>query len=235
MGFLDHSTNNIIVDAVLTEKGREILASNAGAFQVTQFALADDEVDYRIIERFGRTVGKEKIIKNTPVFEAQTIGDIALKHPLVSQSGQLDTLPVLNIVSPTTFSFKKNNTAIAITLETTMAGASTAVPTGFQDSSFIIGLPTRFLQWQTTSAAQLLFETGNLHQTTMYMVNSVTATSTGTTITLNLAVNQALTTTDFNVYGDPSTNKESITGVVSVVGHQSGLRADLHVTIRDET
>ena len=28
MGFLDHSTNNIIVDAVLTDKGRASLARN---------------------------------------------------------------------------------------------------------------------------------------------------------------------------------------------------------------
>ena len=39
MGFLDHSTNNIIVDAVLTDAGRRALARNDGSFQVFQFAL----------------------------------------------------------------------------------------------------------------------------------------------------------------------------------------------------
>jgi len=234
MGFLDHSTNNIIVDAVLTEKGREILATNAGAFQIVQFTLADDEVDYRIIERFGRTVGKEKIIKNTPVFEAQTMGEIALKHSLVSQSGQLDTLPVMSLISPTDLSFKKNNTSITLSLQSQMEGVSTAVPTGFQDTSFIIGLPTRFLSFRSTTSAQKLFDTGNLHQTAMYRVAG-NATSRGTTLSLSLSVNQGLTTTDFNVYGDPSTNKASITSIVSVVGNQSGLRADLQIIIRDET
>ena len=76
MGFLDHSTNNIIVDAVLTDTGREFLAANRGDFKIAYFSLSDDEVDYTIIERFGRSVGKEKIIKNTPIFEAQTIGTI---------------------------------------------------------------------------------------------------------------------------------------------------------------
>ena len=46
MGFLDHSTNNIIVDAVLTDLGRQALAKNDGSFNVYQFALGGDEVDY---------------------------------------------------------------------------------------------------------------------------------------------------------------------------------------------
>lgn len=72
MGFLDHSTNNIIIDAVLTDTGRRLLADNQGKFRIAFFSLGDDEVDYSIIEKFGRAVGKEKIVKNTPVFEAQT-------------------------------------------------------------------------------------------------------------------------------------------------------------------
>ena len=38
----------VTVDAVLTKKGRELLARNDGSFQITQFSLADDEVDYTI-------------------------------------------------------------------------------------------------------------------------------------------------------------------------------------------
>ena len=36
----------ITVDAILTKKGREALARNDGSFRITQFALADDEIDY---------------------------------------------------------------------------------------------------------------------------------------------------------------------------------------------
>ena len=44
MGYLDNSS--ITVDAILTKRGRELLARNDGSFQITQFALGDDEVDY---------------------------------------------------------------------------------------------------------------------------------------------------------------------------------------------
>ena len=63
MGFLDHSTNNIIVDAVLTDIGRQQLAANDGSFRISQFALGDDEIDYGLIKKFGRNVGQEKIEK----------------------------------------------------------------------------------------------------------------------------------------------------------------------------
>lgn len=84
MGFLNHSTNNIIIDAVLTERGRELLARNDGSFNISSFVFGDDEVDYSIIEKYGLTIGKEKIEKNTPIFEANPNENIAIKHPLIS-------------------------------------------------------------------------------------------------------------------------------------------------------
>ena len=86
MGFLNHATNNIIVDAVLTDKGRELLSRNDGSFKITKFKLADDEVDYSIIEQYGIALGKEKIEKNTPIFEAITNQNLAIKYPLVTLS-----------------------------------------------------------------------------------------------------------------------------------------------------
>ena len=100
MGFLDNSTNNIIVDAVLTDYGRELLSRNDGSFSIVKFAFGDDEVDYSTIQKFGRTVGKEKIEKNTPVFEAQTVASLALRYPIVSYSDpNLIALPTLALDS----------------------------------------------------------------------------------------------------------------------------------------
>ena len=44
MGYLNNTV--ITVDAILTKKGRELLARNDGSFRITQFALSDDEIDY---------------------------------------------------------------------------------------------------------------------------------------------------------------------------------------------
>lgn len=82
MGFLNHSTNNVVIDAVLTEKGRELLSRNDNSFNITKFKLGDDEVDYSILKKYGLIIGKEKIEKNTPIFEAITDENLALKYPL---------------------------------------------------------------------------------------------------------------------------------------------------------
>jgi len=46
MGYLNNTS--VTVDAILTKKGRELLAKNDGSFRITQFSLSDDEIDYTL-------------------------------------------------------------------------------------------------------------------------------------------------------------------------------------------
>jgi len=46
MGYLNNTT--VTIDAILTKKGRELLAKNDGSFRITQFSLSDDEIDYTL-------------------------------------------------------------------------------------------------------------------------------------------------------------------------------------------
>lgn len=85
MGLLDHSTNNILIDAVLTDAGRKAIAD--GNFSIAQFAFFDDEIDYTIIKKYGKTIGREKIEKNTPIFEASTSANTGMKHQLLTLEG----------------------------------------------------------------------------------------------------------------------------------------------------
>ena len=101
MGYLDNSTNNIILDAVLTDFGRQALARNDGSFRVAKFSLGDDEVNYGIITKYGRTIGREKIEKNTPIFEAFTNQNLGLKYRMISAPRPFIYLPRLTLV-PTT-------------------------------------------------------------------------------------------------------------------------------------
>ena len=62
MGFLDHSTNNIIVDAVLTDAGRKRLselgtATGSNTTFIANYSFADDEVDYTVIKKYGTFYG----------------------------------------------------------------------------------------------------------------------------------------------------------------------------------
>lgn len=95
MGFLDHTTNNIIVDAVLTDEGRKKLAS-ADGLNIRMYAFADTEVDYSLLLKYGEVVGKEKIEKNTPIFEANTADSQAGRHTFLTDTigGKVENIAI---------------------------------------------------------------------------------------------------------------------------------------------
>jgi len=230
MGFLDHSTNNIIVDAVLTDKGREALAN--GTFSVESFSLADDEVDYSIIKKFGRTVGKEKIIKNTPIFEAQTKGTLAMKHRLFTAADPtIINLPVVTVdpdpaggvvlVSNSSSSSRKT-----LTLTQTVSGGdvSASLP---RDVQYTVEVPNRFVVCESGTPGSVESST----QTSIYLVSAdsgapATALSR---VTISLAA-RSLTESDFLAFGTTSA-KNVIDCVVSVIGNSSGNRTTIPVKV----
>ena len=87
MGYLDNTS--ITVDAILTNKGRELLAQGVTAFNVTQFALWDDEVAYTLWNP-GDTRGSAfygDVIENMPITEAVPAQTKALRYRLLSLPG----------------------------------------------------------------------------------------------------------------------------------------------------
>tara|TARA_R100000234_G_scaffold116337_1_gene93292 strand:- start:29559 stop:30206 length:648 start_codon:yes stop_codon:yes gene_type:complete len=99
MGYLDNSS--ITVDAILTKKGRELLAKGDGSFQITKFALADDEVDYNLWNP-AHELGSNyygTVIESMPVVEASPNQQHVMKHKLVSLGQNTTKLPIINIGS----------------------------------------------------------------------------------------------------------------------------------------
>ena len=229
MGFLDHSTNNVIIDAVLTDAGRKALSANNGSFRIAFFSLSDDEVDYTTIEKFGRTVGKEKITKNTPVFEAQTKGDLALKHRLLTlPDPTIIRLPSLSIagsesLSSNTVSFTRQETIRKISVQQ-LIDAENRVPDGTSDVTFTVTVPDRFLQIDGKAALQIQPTT---RIASYNVVRDGVTNKNGATASFDLIIPTFPDDTTFNVYGNGTT----ITSVVTVVGDQSGLRKEFQITI----
>jgi hypothetical protein len=146
MGFLQQDTNNIILDAVLTDTGRQLLARNDGSFSIIKFAPGDDEVDYSLIQKFGRTVGKEKIEKNTPVFEALTNGAYAQKNRCISLSNpNLIRLPSLSLAGGLGVDSTNNTVSIGtttnktrqLTIQQSIGGGETSIDVELRDQAFI--------------------------------------------------------------------------------------------------
>jgi len=87
MAFLDNS-GDIILDAVLTDTGRMRLAKGDGSFNITKFALGDDEINYALYNKnhaSGSAYYDVEILQ-TPVLEAFTNNTSILKSKLLSIS-----------------------------------------------------------------------------------------------------------------------------------------------------
>ncbi len=85
MGYLDNSSR--VLDAILTKKGREVLSSG-GDFNVTKFALGDDEVDYALWDTT-HTQGTDyygAVIDNLPALEPFNDPSEIMKYKLVTRT-----------------------------------------------------------------------------------------------------------------------------------------------------
>ena len=101
MGFLDNS-GDIILDAVLTDLGRERLARGDGSFKITKFAVADDEIDYGKYDKNNASGSAyyDLDILTTPVLEAFTNNIGSCKHKLMTiPRNNLFYLPVIKLVN----------------------------------------------------------------------------------------------------------------------------------------
>jgi hypothetical protein len=121
MGFLDNSS--VTVDAILTKKGRELLAEGRDKFQITQFALADDEVDYELWNP-AHSLGSDYygiVIENMPVIEAITDENYAMKYKLLSLPKTTTRLPYI-AATPSTITVNEGNVTTTITVNTKNGG-----------------------------------------------------------------------------------------------------------------
>lgn len=99
MGLLDNS-GDILLDAVLTDVGRQRLARGDGYFQITKFSLGDDEINYQLYNSShpsGSAYYDIEILQ-TPVLEAFTDNGASVKHKLITVPRQdLLYLPILKL------------------------------------------------------------------------------------------------------------------------------------------
>jgi len=97
MGYLNNSV--VTVDAILTTKGRELLARGDGSFKITQFALSDDEIDYTLYNPThpSGSAFYGQAIENMPLLEAFPETTQNLRYKLVTLPRGTAKMPVLDI------------------------------------------------------------------------------------------------------------------------------------------
>ena len=93
------SNTSVVIDAILTKKGRELLARNDGSFQITQFSLGDDEVDYTLYNPYhpSGSAFYGEAIENMPVIQAFPEDNEIMKYKLVTLPRGTAKLPIVVI------------------------------------------------------------------------------------------------------------------------------------------
>ena len=219
MGYLNNQV--ITVDAILTKKGRELLAKNDGSFRITQFALADDEIDYTLYNPThpsGSTFYGEAI-ENMPLLEAFPIETQIMKYKLATLPRGTAKLPVLDLgYSSITL---KQGASLAITPQTLnyLGNTTTFETSGYSATISDTRLMSTFSGIGINSDAA---QTANLNTTTLG--TNVSRTVIGSQINLRATTVNTL----FGV-------NTSLSATITFVGIDSGARVTLPVTITKTT
>jgi hypothetical protein len=204
MAYLNNSTQ--VVDAVLTNKGRELLAT--GQFSVTKFALADDEVDYSLYDS-NHPLGSAfygTAIENMPVTEAVPDETLLMRYKLVTLPSNTKQIPkivvgatsisvvagekdFIDLSASTTPALDGVNFGYTAILSDTRLGRLEVSPNGTQFGE------TRLIEDQGTSkivqslsATSIRFFPSAVVNTTRTGTIRITGNESGATTTINVIV-----------------------------------------------
>lgn len=214
MGYLNNTA--VTVDAILTAKGRELLARGDGSFRITQFALSDDEIDYTLYNpnQPSGSAFYGEAIENMPLLEAFPDETQIMKYKLVTLPRGTARMPVLDIgYSSITI---KQGASLAITPQTLNYLSQTSL---FESSGYTFTISDVRLFNTFTGVGINTPDVQALNQSTTIGTN-VSKTVVGTTLNLSA-------TTVNTLFG----SNTSLSATLQVVGRDSGARIQIPVTV----
>ena len=216
MGYLNNQV--VTIDAILTKKGREAMAKNDGSFRITQFSLADDEIDYTLYNPTHPSGSSfyGEAIDNMPLLEAFPDETQIMKYKLATLPRGTAKLPVLDLgFAAITL---KQGASLAITPQTLsyLGNAQTYETSGYSATISDVRILSTFNGVGINTEAA---NSSNVNSTTTIGTN-VSKTIVGTQVNLRA-------TTVNTLFGSNAT----IVATLTVVGLDSGARLTIPITI----
>jgi len=214
MGFLNNQI--VTVDAILTSKGRELLAKNDGSFRITQFALSDDEIDYTLYNPTNPSGSAYygQAIENMTLLEAFSNATQDMKYLLTTLPRGTAKLPIID-VGYTAITLNQG-ASLSITPQTLnyLGATQTYETSGYTATIADVRLMNTFTGTGiNTAAAQAANSTTTLG-------TNVSKTVIGTTI--------SLTATTVNILFGSLT---SLSTTLTIVGRDSGARITVPLVV----
>ena len=214
MGYLNNSV--VTVDAILTKKGRELLARGDGSFNITQFALADDEIDYTLYnpDHASGSAFYGQAIENMPLLEAFPDETQVMKYKLATLPRGTSKLPLLE-AGYASISLRQG-ASLAITPQTLNYLGATST---FEAGGYTATIADARVLSNFSGVGVNTEEADNLNSQTTLGTN-VSKTVIGTSINLTA-------TTVNTLFG----TRSSLQTTITLIGRDSGARVNIPVTI----
>lgn len=210
------SSTSVVVDAILTKKGRELLARNDGSFRITQFSLSDDEIDYTLYNPShpSGSAFYGEAIEAMPIIQAYPNEVEIMKYKLITLPRGTAKIPVID-VGYTSITLRQG-ASLAITPQTLNYLAANST---FEQSGYVATI-------------------GDVRTMSSFNgvgINTPEATALNTTTTIGTNVSKTVIGTTINL---TATNVNTLFGsntalytTLVVVGRDSGARISIPVTI----
>ena len=216
MGYLNNSI--VTVDAILTTKGRQLLAQNDGSFRITQFALADDEIDYTLYNptQPSGSAYYGEAIQNMPLLEAFPLETQVMKYKLVTLPRGTAKMPILDLGYSAIVI--KQGANLALTPQTLNYNGGNQVETA--GYTFTISDVRLFSTFEAVGVNTPTVQALNVTNATTTLGTSVSRTVVGTTLNMRA-------TTINTLFGSNSQLQATLT----VEGRDSGARITIPVTV----
>ena len=213
MGYLNNSV--VTVDAILTDTGRQLMAQNEGQFIITQFALADDEIDYTLYNpnHPSGSAYYGEALQNMPLLEAFPQETQMMKYKLVTLPRGTAKLPILDL--GTSAIVLKQGASLAISPQTlNYLGGNTTETAGYTATISDVRLTSTFEGVGiNTPQVQAL-------NASVTVGTNVSKTVVGTTINVRA-------TTINTLFG----SNTALYATLTVVGNDSGARLTIPFTV----
>jgi hypothetical protein len=216
MGYLNNTS--VVVDAILTDKGRQLLAQNDGSFQITQFSLSDDEVDYTLYNpnHPSGSAFYGEAIENMPIIQAFPEANEIMKYKLITLPRGTAKLPVVTVGYNTII--LKQGSSLSLTPQTLNYLGATST---FEQSGYVATIG----DVRTMSA----FNGVGINTTSATALNATGTTTVGTNVSktvIGTTINLTATTVN-TLFGTNTTLYTTLT----VIGRDSGARIFIPVQI----
>ena len=216
MGYLNNSI--VTVDAILTTKGRQLLAQNDGSFRITQFALADDEIDYTLYNptQPSGSAYYGEAIQNMPLLEAFPLETQVMKYKLVTLPRGTAKMPILDLGYSAIVI--KQGANLALTPQTlNYTGGNQVETAGY---TFTISDVRLFSTFEAVGVNTPAVQALNITNATTTLGTSVSRTVVGTTLNMRA-------TTINTLFG----SNTQLQATLTVEGRDSGARITIPVTV----